>query len=442
MTTAVTAPSENEDTMLDIAIIGAGPAGLSTALRLQQKGFRPRIYESVAELKPLGVGIDVKVYGTQELDELGLLDQFRAISVDAQESIFYNNHGQEIYAERCGVHMGYLYEQRFVHRGYLQMLMYRTVLERLGDDAVVQGARCLGYAGDDTGVTLELGHADGTRSQVRADVVIAADGIRSAVRRQLHPQSAEPVYSGITMWRGTTLMPPFKTGGTILHIGAPSVSSMIVYPIANDFEGTGLTLVNWVVEATRDETVEDWNQVGSVAEILPLYDDCDLGFLDVQAMLRDAREVYLFPLIRHDPLDSWVDGRVALAGDAAHAMYPRGGNGACQSIVDGHVIADKLASIADPAAALRAYQDDRLEAVNRIVLSHRGEGYEVIRRMVEERTGGQRFDDIEQVLPLAEADAIFSKYHALVGQPRPGYAAGEATGFRTADAQAGQPGRA
>lgn len=431
--------------MLEIAIIGAGPAGLAAALRLHQKGFRPTIYESVAELKPLGVGIDVKVYGTKEFEELGLLDEFRAMSVDAQESIFYNKYGQEIYAELCGTHMGYLHEQRFVHRGYLQLMMYAKVIERLGEDAVVLGTRCLGYtnvtdANGEAKVTLDLQRRDGTSFQVTADLVIAADGIKSAVRTQMHPESATPVYSGITMWRGTTLMEPFKTGGTILHIGAPQISSMIVYPIADDFEGTGLTLVNWVVEAVRDESVEDWNQLGTVEEIMHHYDDCRIPFLDVQQMLRNAREVYLFPLIRHDPLDSWIDGRVVLVGDAAHAMYPRGGNGACQSIVDGGALAEKLAAIPDTTAvdsALQAFQEERLPMVNGIVMAHRGEGYEIIRRMVEERTNGERFDDIEQVLPLAEADAIFSKYHALVGQPRPGREAGEPTGFRTADALVG-----
>ena len=87
--TAVATTGENEDTMLDIAIIGAGPAGLAAALRLPQRGFSPRIYESVSELKPLGVGIDVKVYATQELEELGLLEEFRAMSVDAQDFFFY-----------------------------------------------------------------------------------------------------------------------------------------------------------------------------------------------------------------------------------------------------------------------------------------------------------------------------------------------------------------
>lgn len=417
--------------MLDIAIVGAGPAGLMTALRLHQAGFRPRIYEAVTELKPLGVGIDVKVYGTKELDELDLLGAFREISVDARESLFFNHHGQEIYAELCGVHMGYLHEQRFVHRGYFQMLLYRTVLERLGHDAIQLGARTLAYTQDDDAVTLTLGHTGGTTREVRADVVIAADGIKSAVRRQMHPASADPKYSGITMWRGTTLMEPFKTGGTILHIGDPRIASMIVYPLMNDFEGTGLTLVNWVVETTRDESVEDWNQQGSVEEILPLFDPTRLPFIDVQEMLRKAREVYLFPLIDHDPLDSWVDGRVALAGDAAHAMYPRGGNGACQALVDGRVIAARLAAAGDPGTALKAFESERLGPVNRLVMANRGEAYEVIRRIVAERTDGNRFDDIEKVLPLAEADEIFSRYHRLAGQPRPGWEDGQATGFRS-----------
>lgn len=424
--------------MLDIAIIGAGPAGLSAALRLHQQGFRPRIYEAAPELKPLGVGIDIKVYATQEFDELGLLEEFRAISVEAKESIFYSKYGQEIYAELCGTAAGYEYEQRFVHRGILQMLMYRTVLERLGEDAVVLGTRFERYRQDADGVTLEfVDELDGTTSEVRADVLIAADGIKSQARKQMHPDHSEPVYSGITMWRGTTLMEPFHTGGTILHIGAPQLSSMIVYPIANDFEGSGLTLVNWVVEATRDESVEDWNQLGAVEEIVHYYDECDIPILDVRRMLRDAREVYLFPLIRHEPLDTWVDGRVVLIGDAAHAMYPRGGNGACQSIVDGGALARKLATLADPHEALKAFEAERLEMVNRIVLAHRGEGYEVIRRMVEDRTGGQRFDDIEKVLPLAEADEIFSKYHAMVGQKRIGFRMDEPTGFRTWEAAGG-----
>ncbi|MBL0888342.1 FAD-dependent monooxygenase [Myceligenerans indicum] len=423
--------------MLDIAITGAGPGGLLTALRLHQAGLRPTIYETVPELKPLGVGVDIKTVGTAELDELGLLNAFREISVEAEDSIFYNHHGQEIYAEKCGVHMGYLHEQRFVHRGVLQMMLYRTVLDRLGPDAVRLGVRVTGYAQDDDHVTLDLEHADGRTEQVRHEAVIAADGIKSAVRRQMHPTLTEPEFSGITMWRGTTLREPFRGGHTILHLGNPHVASMIVYPIAENFENSGLDLINWVVETHGAETIEDWNQVADPEEIVGLFDTLRLPFLDVQGLIRDAREVYLFPLVRHFPLDTWVDGRVALLGDAAHAMYPRGGNGITQAMLDARAITARLTeNKADPDAAFAAYDKDRREIVNRIVDSMRGEGYEVIRRMVADRTDGEPFGDIEDVLPLAEADEIFSGYHALVGAPRPGHEAGDATGFRTWEQEA------
>lgn len=417
--------------MHDIAIIGAGPGGLVTALRLHQQGIRTKIYEIVPELKPLGVGVDIKTVGTKQFEDLDLLEEFRSISVDAEDSIFYNHFGQEIYAEKCGVHMGYLHEQRFVHRGILQMLLYRTVIERLGEDAVVLGAGLVNYEQDVDGVTLEIEHRDGSRERVRHDALIAADGIKSVARRQMHPDQAEPEFSGITMWRGTTLHEPIRGGHTILHLGDPRISTMIIYPIAENFEGTGLDLINWVVETNGEETIEDWNQVADPEQLIPAFDTLKLPFLDVQQLIRDAREVYLFPLTRHFPLDTWVDGRVVLLGDAAHAMYPRGGNGITQATLDAAVLAEKLAEHADPAVAFIEYDAARRPMVNRITDNMRGEGYEVIRRIVAERTAGKPFDDIEEVLPLAEADEIFSKYHALVGAPRPGREAGEATGFRT-----------
>ena len=202
--------------MLDIAIIGAGPAGLATALRLHQQGFRPKLYEAATALRPLGVGIDVKPYGTKEVTELELLEEFRKISVEARESIFYTRYGQEIYAEKCGKHMGYEHEQRFVHRGTFQMMLFDAVVERLGRDSVVMGARCKGFTQDENGVTIQFEpRVDGAPTEVRADIMIGIDGIKSVIRKQLLPESTRSHYSGITLWRGVTLMKPFKSGRPI-----------------------------------------------------------------------------------------------------------------------------------------------------------------------------------------------------------------------------------
>ena len=409
--------------MLDIAIIGAGPAGLATALRLHQQGFRPRLFETVSELKPLGVGVDIKPYAVKEITEMGLYDAFRAISVEAKESVFYTGYGQEIFGEKCGRHMGYEYDQRFVHRGHLQMMLYKAVQERLGAEAITLGTRCTGFEQDADGVTVHFDNSanPAAPATIRADIVIGVDGIRSVVRSKLLPESSRSHFSGITLYRGVTVMPPVREGGTILHIGDPiRQGTLIVYPIQDNVDGQGNQLVNWVIEqGEKPQSEEDWNQEVGVKEIEHVFDDCQLGFLDIGEMIRNARECYLFPLIDHDPLPQWCFGRVTLLGDAAHAMYPRGGNSVCQAFVDARTIAERLATIVDPVEALKQYENDRREKVNWLVLASRGEGPEVVRRIVEERSGGKPFDDIEDIFPHEEALAIFSEYHAKAGMKIP-----------------------
>lgn len=411
--------------MLDIAIIGAGPGGLATALRLHQQGFRPKIYEAVADLKPLGVGIDIKVYGTKEVTELGLLDAFREISVEATESIFYTGHGQEIFGEKCGKHIGYEHEQRFVHRGTFQFMLRDAVIERMGEDCITYGVKLKHFEQDDHGVTLYFDRHDGGEQVVKADIVIGVDGIHSAVRKQLLPESKRTHYSGVAMYRGVTVMPAYRDGGTILHIGDPiRQGSLIVYPIRNDVDGKGNVLVNWVCEQQgKPKGLEDWNVRVGPEDIAHVFDEVKLDFLDVNQMIANAREIYVYPLIDNDPLPQWSFGRVTLLGDAAHAMYPRGGNGVCQALVDARVIAEKLATIDDPVAALKAYEEARRESVNRLVIANRGEGPEVIRRLVEEKSGGKPFTSMDEIMPRAEVEALFMEYHRMAGMKRPDDAA-------------------
>jgi 2-polyprenyl-6-methoxyphenol hydroxylase-like FAD-dependent oxidoreductase len=326
-----------------------------------------------------------------------------------------------IYGEKCGKHMGYPHEQRFVHRGTLQMMFFDAVLKRLGSDKVKLGARLKGFEQDDTGVTLHFEDAEGVQATARHDVVIGADGIKSVVRNQLVPSSSGSHYSGIAMWRGVTVMKPYRNGGTILHLGDPiAQGSMIVYPIANNVDGEGSQLINWVVEQNgQPKSLEDWNQRVSPDEIAHNFDECKLDFVDPGEIIRNASEVYLYPLIDRDPLDQWSFGRVTLMGDAAHAMYPRGGNGLCQALVDARVLTEKLVEVDNPQEAFKQYEEVRRPFANRLVIANRGEGPEVVRRIVEERSGGKPFDDIEQIFPIAECEKIFLEYHRMAGMQRP-----------------------
>jgi 2-polyprenyl-6-methoxyphenol hydroxylase-like FAD-dependent oxidoreductase len=88
-------------------------------------------------------------------------------------------------------------------------------------------------------------------------------------------------------------------------------------------------------------------------------------------------------------------------------------------LVDARVLAESLARIDDPVAALKAYEDERREKANALVIANRGEGPDVLMTIVDQRTNGKPFDDIENVLPFAEADGIIKEYHRLAGNVRP-----------------------
>lgn len=117
---------------MEIAIIGGGIGGLTAALALHARGFRPRIYEAATDMKVLGVGIAIQPYGTKVLADLGLEDELARISVEYTDSIYYNRFGQKIYADRIGRSAGYGNTPYLVHHGYLQMMLYGAVTERLG----------------------------------------------------------------------------------------------------------------------------------------------------------------------------------------------------------------------------------------------------------------------------------------------------------------------
>src|SRR5215211_4984055 len=115
-------------------------------------------------------------------------------------------------------------------------------------------------------------------------------------------------------------------------------------------------------------------------------------------------------MVDQDPLPRWTHGRVTLLGDAAHSMVPRGSNGAGQAILDARALADCLAATPDPAAALKAYEDQRLEATARIVLTNRTKPPDALLGEVFRSTGDKPFRNIDDVISREEIAAMSEGY--------------------------------
>jgi 5-methylphenazine-1-carboxylate 1-monooxygenase len=404
--------------MDDIIIIGAGVGGLTLGLALHAAGIPCRIFESAAEIRPIGVGINLLPHATKELAALGLEADLAKLAIATQDATFFNRFGQLIYQEPLGRAAGYEHPQFSIHRGDLQLALLDAFRARAGDDRLRTGQHCVGVEQDETGVSVHFSDGPGgaNRSVVRGRVAIACDGINSAVRKQLFPSEGEPRYSGVNMWRGVTRWKPILSGASMVRAGWLSHGKMVIYPIRHASDADGLQLINWVAEIeTPVYRKRDWNRPGSIDDFIGAFADWHFDWLDVPAFIRAADSVLEFPMVDQDPLPRWSFGRITLLGDAAHPMVPRGSNGAGQAILDARALTSALLEQGDAVAALAAYEKQRLEATTRIVLTNRTNPPDAILREVFQRTHDKPFAAIEDVISREELVALSEGYKRIAG---------------------------
>ena len=270
-----------------ILIAGGGIGGMALALTLHQIGVPCIVFESVAELQPLGVGINLQPNAVRELYDLGLgAEVLDTIGIQAREWALVGRNGNDVYAEPRGLLAGYRWPQYSVHRGQLQMLLYRTVLERLGPGAVRLGHRVTGYRQHDGGVTAQVQTRDGQTLDVPGRLLVAADGLHSAVRAQMHPQQPPIQWGGAIMWRGTTPGVPIRSGASFVGLGSAR-HRVVLYPISQPDPASGLSTINWIAEITVDNrggwTQGDWNRRVALEEFAHHFDGWNYGWLDVPA---------------------------------------------------------------------------------------------------------------------------------------------------------------
>lgn len=460
-----------ERAAVTVLVAGAGIGGLSVALTCHQIGVPVKVFESVRTLAPLGVGINLQPNAVRELYELGLESSLPDVGVQTKEWALVGRNGNDIYAEPRGTEAGYQWPQYSVHRGQLQMLLYREALERLGPNVIETDARVISYENTTDGVVVSLQRKDGSTFTETGAVLVGADGLHSQVRAQMQPGEGHPIWGGAIMWRGTAYGRPIRTGASFSLVGSLN-QRFVHYPISPPDPDTGLQLQNWIAELTwnpdtgeplwpLDRQAEgtaagtgaqgseaqgpgetrststntaavtndgmltavdseeiragsSWNRSVPVDRFIGPFESWCFDWLDVPALIRSADEVFEYPMVDRNPLSTWVDGRVALLGDAAHVMYPVGSNGASQAIVDARVLGACLVGHGTTPEALQAYDAQLASPVGQLVLRNRGAGPIAILGEVDRKCGGD-FDDIRDIIPQSELDDFMASYKAAAG---------------------------
>jgi len=370
---------------LRILIAGAGIGGLTAALALLRNGIDVEVYEQALELKEVGAGVQLAANGTRVLYALGVGDELKALSCEAQ--------GKEIRHWQTGetwklFDLGPASIERYgfpyftVYRPDLLDVLARAV-RSAKRDAIHLNARCAGFMQDDTGVTLQLESG----ATMHGDALIGADGVHSRIRQGLSGPD-RPEFTGTIAWRGVVPM--------------ERLPKHMARMVGSNWVGPGGHIVHYPLRAGRvmnfvgvlersDWRIESWTARGTQEELAADY----RGWHDdIQAFIGAIDTPYKWALMVRAPLERWTTRRVTLLGDAAHSMLPFLAQGAVMAIEDGFVLARALAKY-PVEEALQHYESARRDRTRRTVEGSAANMHRFHNRALADPVEGKRFIDRE-----------------------------------------------
>jgi len=317
-----------------LIIAGGGIGGLTAALALNRTGFDVAVYERAPAFTEIGAGMSLWPNATRVLRSLGVLEQMLVSGEPVTQFNLYRPNGKLISAIAM---TGFQTPALCIHRADL----HQALRSQLPEGCLIPGQRVKSFEQDSDGVIARFeGGYD-----VRADGLIAADGINSAIRAQIHGQS-EPIYRGYCIWRG---LAPEISGAVHGHISETwgSGRRFGVMPM-------GQGRVCWY--ATRNSTPSQSDaSEGRKAEVSALFKNWH-GPIPELIEATNPGDIIKSDARDRKPLKRWGDFRVTLLGDAAHPITPNVGQGACMAIEDAACLAKCLLASPDITSGFRTYE--------------------------------------------------------------------------------------
>ncbi|GAB3541304.1 FAD-dependent monooxygenase [Pontibacter brevis] len=335
---------------MKVIIIGGGIGGLCAAIALQKAGIEAVVYEAAPELRPVGAGVGLAANAMQGLARLGVHDAVVARGKQLTALVMFDENGNVISnLDTRPLSRKYGISNFVIHRADL----HEVLQNHLKPGSLILGKRCADI--HQLADQVQVSFSDGTQST--AELVVAADGINSVVRRQLLPQS-RPRYAGYTCWRAVIQNPGVEIN-TMISAETWAPQGRVGIAPLQDNSIYWYACINALERDERMQQMTPGDLAAHFAGVNPPIEAVLAGTKPEQLIWNDIADI--------KPLDKFVFGRVVLLGDAAHATTPNMGQGACQAIEDAVVLGQCLKQQTKLAGALVLYEKRRIARTAKVV---------------------------------------------------------------------------